>query len=54
MQGNFSFYDKTWSKISSSAKDLISSLLDVDPDKRPTADQVSNIYNQFEVIRTWP
>lgn len=40
MNANFSFYDKTWNKISSSAKDLISSLLNVDPDKRPTADQI--------------
>ncbi|KAM0033978.1 putative calcium/calmodulin-dependent protein kinase CAMK-CAMK1-DCAMKL family [Helianthus debilis subsp. tardiflorus] len=40
MNGNFSFYDKTWKKISSSAKDLISSLLNVDPQKRPTADEI--------------
>ncbi|KVH92018.1 Calcium-binding EF-hand [Cynara cardunculus var. scolymus] len=40
MNGSFSFYDKTWNKISSSAKDLISSLLNVDPQKRPTAEQI--------------
>ncbi|KAD4586493.1 hypothetical protein R6Q59_035190 [Mikania micrantha] len=40
MNGNFSFFDKTWKKISRSAKDLISSLLNVDPQKRPTADEI--------------
>ncbi|KAK9048455.1 hypothetical protein SSX86_032580 [Deinandra increscens subsp. villosa] len=40
MNGNFSFYEKTWKKISSSAKDLISRLLNVDPEKRPTANEI--------------
>ncbi|CDP08156.1 unnamed protein product [Coffea canephora] len=40
MQGYFSFHEKTWKSISSSAKQLISSLLTVDPQLRPTAAQV--------------
>ncbi|KAJ1272930.1 hypothetical protein BS78_06G240800 [Paspalum vaginatum] len=36
LQGEFSFQDHTWKTISSSAKDLISSLLSVEPYKRPT------------------
>ncbi|XP_021897672.1 calcium and calcium/calmodulin-dependent serine/threonine-protein kinase-like [Carica papaya] len=40
MQADFSFYEKTWKNISQSAKDLINSLLAVDPDKRPTAQQL--------------
>lgn len=40
MQGEFSFYEKTWKNISSSAKDLISSLLAVDPQRRPNAEEV--------------
>lgn len=40
MQADFSFYEKTWKDISQSAKDLINSLLAVDPDKRPTAQQL--------------
>ncbi|KAL8134805.1 calcium and calcium/calmodulin-dependent serine/threonine-protein kinase-like [Apium graveolens] len=40
MAGEFSFYEKTWKNISSSAKDLISSLLAVDPQRRPAADEV--------------
>lgn len=39
-QGNFSFYEKTWKGISQSAKNLISSLLTVDPSKRPSAQEV--------------
>ena len=39
-QGEFSFQDHTWKTISSSAKDLISSLLSVEPYKRPTASDV--------------
>ncbi|KAL6327045.1 hypothetical protein AAG906_013791 [Vitis piasezkii] len=38
--GDFSFYEKTWKNISSSAKQLISSLLTVDPERRPTAQQL--------------
>ncbi|CBI29153.3 unnamed protein product, partial [Vitis vinifera] len=38
--GDFSFYEKTWKNISSSAKQLISSLLTVDPERRPTAHQL--------------
>ncbi|GJM88930.1 hypothetical protein PR202_ga05512 [Eleusine coracana subsp. coracana] len=37
LQGEFSFQDHTWKTISSSAKDLISRLLSVEPYKRPTA-----------------
>ncbi|XP_072955158.1 calcium and calcium/calmodulin-dependent serine/threonine-protein kinase-like isoform X2 [Typha angustifolia] len=37
LAGEFSFEDQTWKTISSSAKDLISSLLSVEPYKRPTA-----------------
>ncbi|XP_052156122.1 uncharacterized protein LOC127773921 [Oryza glaberrima] len=37
LQGEFSFQDHTWKTISSSAKDLISRLLSVQPYKRPTA-----------------
>ncbi|AET02600.1 Calcium and calcium/calmodulin-dependent serine/threonine-protein kinase CAMK-CAMK1-DCAMKL family [Medicago truncatula] len=37
MNGNFSFYEKTWKGISQPAKNLISSLLTVDPSKRPSA-----------------
>ena len=39
-QGEFSFQDHTWKTISSSAKELISSLLSVEPYKRPTASDV--------------
>ncbi|KAL5994894.1 hypothetical protein ACLOJK_024951 [Asimina triloba] len=37
--GEFSFDEHTWKKISSSAKQLISSLLAVDPVRRPTAQE---------------
>ncbi|OEL31760.1 Calcium and calcium/calmodulin-dependent serine/threonine-protein kinase [Dichanthelium oligosanthes] len=37
LQGEFSFQDHTWKTISSSAKELISRLLSVEPYKRPTA-----------------
>ncbi|GMN59238.1 hypothetical protein TIFTF001_028330 [Ficus carica] len=37
MAGDFSFYEKTWKNISSSAKQLIRSLLTVDPQRRPSA-----------------
>ncbi|KAF4381252.1 calcium and calcium/calmodulin-dependent serine/threonine-protein kinase [Cannabis sativa] len=37
LAGDFSFYEKTWKNISSSAKQLIKSLLTVDPQKRPSA-----------------
>jgi len=40
MAGEFSFYEKTWKNISSSAKDLISSLLTVDPHRRPNAEEI--------------
>lgn len=45
MQGQFSFDEKTWKNISSSAKQLISNLLKVDPNMRPTAQQVYVQYN---------
>ncbi|CAJ2657214.1 unnamed protein product [Trifolium pratense] len=40
LNGNFSFYEKTWKGISQSAKNLISSLLTVDPSKRPSAQEL--------------
>ncbi|XP_066370570.1 calcium and calcium/calmodulin-dependent serine/threonine-protein kinase isoform X3 [Miscanthus floridulus] len=40
LQGEFSFQDHTWKTISSSAKELISRLLSVEPYKRPTASDV--------------
>lgn len=40
MAGEFSFYEKTWKNISTSAKDLISRLLTVDPHRRPNADEI--------------
>ncbi|KAL5735248.1 hypothetical protein ACOSP7_033109 [Xanthoceras sorbifolium] len=42
MAGDFSFYEKTWKNISSSAKQLISSLLAVDPHRRPSAQELLN------------
>ncbi|KAG5626430.1 hypothetical protein H5410_011648 [Solanum commersonii] len=40
LNGQFSFDEKTWKNISSSAKQLISNLLKVDPNMRPTAQQI--------------
>lgn len=40
LAGDFSFDEHTWKNISSSAKQLISSLLSVDPHKRPTAHEI--------------
>nr|Q43531.1 RecName: Full=Calcium and calcium/calmodulin-dependent serine/threonine-protein kinase; Short=LlCCaMK [Lilium longiflorum]AAC49008.1 calcium/calmodulin-dependent protein kinase [Lilium longiflorum]prf//2113422A Ca/calmodulin-dependent protein kinase [Lilium longiflorum] len=40
LAGDFSFEEHTWKTITSSAKDLISSLLSVDPYKRPTANDL--------------
>ncbi|KAG2396800.1 Calcium and calcium/calmodulin-dependent serine/threonine-protein [Vigna angularis] len=40
MNGNFSFYEKTWKGITQSAKQLISDLLTVDPSRRPSAQDV--------------
>ncbi|XP_051123907.1 calcium and calcium/calmodulin-dependent serine/threonine-protein kinase isoform X2 [Andrographis paniculata] len=40
LNGQFSFYEKTWKNVSSSVKQLISSLLKVDPNLRPTADEI--------------
>ncbi|KAL3731846.1 hypothetical protein ACJRO7_028674 [Eucalyptus globulus] len=37
LRGEFSFDERTWKNISSSAKELISSLLTVDPSRRPSA-----------------
>ncbi|KAJ0046612.1 hypothetical protein Pint_05706 [Pistacia integerrima] len=42
MAGDFSFYEKTWKNISSSAKQLITSLLTVDPHRRPSAQELLN------------
>ncbi|KAF1885407.1 hypothetical protein Lal_00029296 [Lupinus albus] len=42
MNGNFSFYEKTWKGITQAAKQLISSLLSVDPSRRPSAQQLLN------------
>ena len=38
--GKFSFYDECWEEISQEAKDLITGLLQADPDKRLTLQQV--------------
>lgn len=38
--GQLSFYEKTWKNISSSVKQLITSLLKVDPNLRPTAQEI--------------
>ncbi|OMP07660.1 hypothetical protein COLO4_07153 [Corchorus olitorius] len=40
MAGDYNFDERTWKNISSSAKHLISSLLQVDPDRRPSAEQL--------------
>ncbi|KAJ4979640.1 hypothetical protein NE237_010420 [Protea cynaroides] len=40
LAGDFSFKNHTWTSISPSAKKLISSLLTVDPQKRPTAQEL--------------
>ncbi|EYU42904.1 hypothetical protein ABFS82_14G176400 [Erythranthe guttata] len=40
LNGEFSFYEKTWKNISSSVKQLITSLLKVDPDLRPSAEEI--------------
>jgi calcium-dependent protein kinase len=40
MQGDFTFYEKTWKNITSSAKQLITDLLQVDPERRPSAQDV--------------
>ncbi|XP_030962137.1 calcium and calcium/calmodulin-dependent serine/threonine-protein kinase-like [Quercus lobata] len=40
LAGEFSFYEKTWKNISSSVKQLISSLLTVDPHRRPSAEEL--------------
>ncbi|XP_020102239.1 calcium and calcium/calmodulin-dependent serine/threonine-protein kinase-like [Ananas comosus] len=40
LAGEYSFEDQTWKTVTSSAKDLISSLLSVEPYKRPTADDL--------------
>ncbi|XP_042514771.1 calcium and calcium/calmodulin-dependent serine/threonine-protein kinase-like isoform X2 [Macadamia integrifolia] len=40
LAGDFSFKDHTWTTISPSAKQLISRLLSVDPQKRPTAQEL--------------
>ncbi|KAF8403502.1 hypothetical protein HHK36_011606 [Tetracentron sinense] len=40
MAGDFSFDEHTWKNISSSAKQLISGLLTVDPHRRPTAQEL--------------
>ncbi|KAK8675026.1 hypothetical protein V6N13_033099 [Hibiscus sabdariffa] len=40
MAGEYNFDERTWKNISSSAKHLISSLLQVDPDRRPSAEQL--------------
>ncbi|KAK4406450.1 Calcium and calcium/calmodulin-dependent serine/threonine-protein kinase [Sesamum angolense] len=40
LNGQFSFYEKTWKNISSSVKQLITSLLKVNPDLRPSAEEI--------------
>jgi calcium/calmodulin-dependent protein kinase I len=36
-KGKYSFPDEWWSDISNDAKDFIAALLNIDPEKRPTA-----------------
>ncbi|KAL1552932.1 non-specific serine/threonine protein kinase [Salvia divinorum] len=40
LSGQLNFYEKTWKNISSSVKHLITSLLNVDPSRRPTAQEI--------------
>ncbi|KAM7267128.1 hypothetical protein ACFE04_009294 [Oxalis oulophora] len=40
LSGEFSFYESTWKKITSSAKELIKRLLSVEPGMRPTAKEL--------------
>ncbi|PIN15686.1 Ca2+/calmodulin-dependent protein kinase, EF-Hand protein superfamily [Handroanthus impetiginosus] len=40
LNGQFSFYEKTWKNISSSVKQLITSLLSVNPNLRPSAEEI--------------
>ncbi|XP_047970124.1 calcium and calcium/calmodulin-dependent serine/threonine-protein kinase-like [Salvia hispanica] len=40
LSGQLNFYEKTWKNISSSVKHLITSLLNVDPNRRPTAQEI--------------
>ncbi|XVE68510.1 hypothetical protein DITRI_Ditri09bG0073800 [Diplodiscus trichospermus] len=40
ISGEYNFHERTWKNISSSAKHLISDLLQVDPDRRPSAEQL--------------
>ncbi|KAE8689565.1 Calcium and calcium/calmodulin-dependent serine/threonine-protein kinase [Hibiscus syriacus] len=40
MAGEYNFDERTWKNISSSAKHLISNLLQVHPDRRPSAEQL--------------
>ena len=42
MKGKFDFDDRYWHEISSGAKDLIRAMLQVDPEKRITTQQVCN------------
>ncbi|KAL9388290.1 hypothetical protein Peur_016895 [Populus x canadensis] len=42
LAGDFTFYEKTWKNITSSAKQLITDLLQVDPERRPSAQDVLN------------
>jgi serine/threonine protein kinase len=38
--GDYSLQDKVWDKVSEEAKDLIRSMLEIDPDYRPSAQEV--------------
>lgn len=49
-QGEFSFYEKTWKNITSSAKQLITDLLQVDPTRRPSALDVTHKTLTFALI----
>ena len=41
LKGDYEFHDKYWSSISQGAKDLVSSLLEVNPERRITAKEAS-------------
>ena len=42
LRGNFSFENKIWNKISEEAKDLVSKLLEINPEKRLSAKEALN------------
>ncbi|MCI73103.1 calcium-dependent protein kinase 32-like, partial [Trifolium medium] len=40
IQSNLVFQPKPWPKVSDNAKDLVKKMLDLDPKRRPTAQEV--------------